>query len=148
MIATDPDAPSGRREAIEVDVRVIGATNADLPAEAEAGRFRHDLLDRLAFDVLTLPPLRARREDISLLADHFGRAMAQELDWTGFPGFGEAALADLLDYAWPGNVRELRNVVERAVADEEILRKLGIPEFYWNYVAESWRKQDRNLYGG
>lgn len=106
----------GGNETIEVDVRVIGATNADLPAEAEAGRFRLDLLDRLAFDVLTLPPLRERQDDIPLLAEHFGRAMAQEMDWPGFDGFSDAALADMLDYGWPGNVRELRNVVERAVA--------------------------------
>lgn len=98
-----------------VDVRLIAATNADLPALAESGRFRHDLLDRLAFDVLTVPPLRARREDILLLADHFGRAMAAELGWPAFPGFAAAALERLLAYPWPGNVRELKNVVERAL---------------------------------
>ncbi len=106
----------GGSETIQVDVRVIAATNADLPSEAAAGRFRHDLLDRLAFDVLTLPPLRERRDDIPLLAEHFGRAMAQELGFAGFAGFGEAALAALEGHGWPGNVRELRNVVERAVA--------------------------------
>ena len=65
---------------LSVDVRVIGATNVDLPAAAGSGGFRADLLDRLAFEVLTLPPLRARREDIPLLARHFGREMAKELD--------------------------------------------------------------------
>lgn len=98
-----------------VDVRLIAATNADLPALAESGRFRHDLLDRLAFDVLTVPPLRARKEDIPLLADHFGRAMAVELGWPAFPGFETVALERLLAYSWPGNVRELKNVVQRAV---------------------------------
>jgi psp operon transcriptional activator len=96
-------------------VRLIGATNLDLPSEAAAGRFRDDLLDRLAFDVLTVPPLRARREDVPLLAEHFGRAMAHELGWTDFPGFGRTAMGALLAHSWPGNVRELRNVVERAV---------------------------------
>ncbi len=105
----------GGNRTITVDVRVIGATTADLPAEAEAGRFRHDLLDRLSFDVLTLPPLRARTSDIVLLAEHFGRAMANELGWPKFPGFSGRVLAQLLQHRWPGNVRELRNVVERAV---------------------------------
>jgi len=98
-----------------VDVRLIAATNVDLPAAADAGRFRHDLLDRLAFDVLTVPPLRARNEDIPLLAEHFGRAMAGELGWQRFPGFSVGASARLLAHDWPGNVRELKNVVERAV---------------------------------
>ncbi|MBP2295942.1 phage shock protein operon transcriptional activator [Azospirillum rugosum] len=99
-----------------VDVRVIGATNADLPALAEAGRFRADLLDRLAFDVVTLPPLRARREDIPRLAEHFALGMVRELGRPLFPGFTPRAMDQLLDHAWPGNVRELRNAVERAVA--------------------------------
>ncbi|MDP6426484.1 MAG: phage shock protein operon transcriptional activator [Rhodospirillales bacterium] len=105
----------GGNQTLNVDVRVIGATNADLPSEADAGRFRHDLLDRLSFDVLTVPQLKARHADIPLLAFHFGRAMASELDWDGFPGFTKAAADRLLAHAWPGNVRELRNVVERAV---------------------------------
>jgi len=106
----------GGNAALQVDVRVIGATNVDLPAAAEAGVFRADLLDRLAFEVLTLPPLRARREDIPLLARHFGREMAKELDWPYFPGFSPAALDRLASHDWPGNVRELRNTVERSVA--------------------------------
>lgn len=106
----------GGSETIAVSVRVVAATNLDLPAEARAGRFREDLLDRLAFDVLTLPPLRARPGDVALLAEHFGRAMAADLGWEMFPGFSHAALGSLESYAWPGNVRELKNVVERAVA--------------------------------
>ena len=105
----------GGSATVQVDVRLIGATNVDLPSEAAAGRFRDDLLDRLAFDVLTVPPLRARRDDVPLLADHFGRAMAHDLGWRDFAGFSRDALAALLAYPWPGNVRELKNVVERAV---------------------------------
>jgi psp operon transcriptional activator len=105
----------GGSATVQVDVRVIGATNVDLPSEAAAGRFRQDLLDRLAFDVLTVPPLRDRREDIPLLAEHFGRAMAHDLGWPAFAGFGPDALDALLAHPWPGNVRELKNVVERAV---------------------------------
>ncbi|HYH20578.1 MAG TPA: phage shock protein operon transcriptional activator [Azospirillum sp.] len=102
-----------------VDVRVVGATNADLPALAEAGRFRADLLDRLAFDVVTLPPLRARPDDIPLLAEHFAIGMARELGRALFPGFTARALGDLRGHSWPGNVRELRNAVERSLAAAE-----------------------------
>ncbi|MGH6948250.1 MAG: phage shock protein operon transcriptional activator [Kiloniellales bacterium] len=106
----------GGDRTIKVEVRVVGATNLDLPAAAEAGTFRHDLLDRLSFDVLTVPPLRQRQDDIALLAQHFGRAMAHELEWPGFAGFTAEALDALEHHHWPGNVRELRNVVERALA--------------------------------
>ena len=105
----------GGTETQSVDVRVVGATNADLPAMAAVGTFRADLLDRLAFDVLTVPPLRARDGDVALLADHFGVAMAQELGLDFFPGFTADALDRMNAYGWPGNVRELKNVVERAV---------------------------------
>ena len=97
----------GGNEVHHVDVRVIAATNVDLPALAEGGRFRSDLLDRLAFDVVTVPPLRERDEDISLLAEHFGRGMTRELGREVFRGFTAAALARLTAYRWPGNVREL-----------------------------------------
>src|ERR1051326_9055304 len=79
----------GGNEVQEVDVRVIAATNVDLPEAAAAGRFRSDLLDRLAFDVVTVPPLRERREDIALLAEHFARVMVRELAREAFPGFTE-----------------------------------------------------------
>lgn len=105
----------GSNRVIRVDVRIVAATNEHLPALVEQGRFRADLLDRLSFEVVTLPPLRAREGDVALLAGHFGRRMASELGWPGWPGFGERALADLEAHGWPGNVRELRNVVERAV---------------------------------
>jgi psp operon transcriptional activator len=88
-----------------VDVRVIAATNVGLPALAEIGRFRSDLLDRQAFDVATVPPAR----------EHFGRGMTRELGREVFRGFTAAALARLTAYRWPGNVRELKNVVERSL---------------------------------
>ncbi len=104
----------GGAKEIAVDVRIVCAANVDLAALAQAGRFRADLLDRLAFDVLTLPPLRARGEDILLLARHFATRMARELGWSRFPGFTDRVEAALVAYPWPGNVRELKNVVERA----------------------------------
>ncbi len=110
----------GASEPVRVDVRLVGATNADLPAMAEAGQFRHDLLDRLSFEVLFLPALRERgRGDIDLLARSFAAAMAAELELPGVPEFSETARTALRNYAWPGNVRELKNVIERAVSRAE-----------------------------
>jgi psp operon transcriptional activator len=100
---------------VRVDVRIVAATNENLPALVEANRFRADLLDRLSFEVITLPPLRAREGDVPVLADHFGRRMAAELGWERWPGFSKTAMDTLIGYGWPGNVRELRNVIERAV---------------------------------
>ncbi len=105
----------GSNRPVRVDVRVVGATNEDLPALAAAHRFRADLLDRLSFEVVTLPPMRERTDDIILLASHFARRMAVELGWSGFPGFTRATQEALLAYSWPGNVRELKNVVERSL---------------------------------
>jgi psp operon transcriptional activator len=105
----------GGNDTIRTDVRIIGATNEDLPLLAREGRFRADLLDRLAFDVITLPPLRQRLDDIMPLAQHFAVKMSGELGLDLFQGFSESARELLMDFAWPGNVRELKNVVERAV---------------------------------
>jgi len=105
----------GASRPIRVDVRIVAATNEHLPDLVDSGRFRADLLDRLSFEVVTLPPLRAREGDVPVLADHFGRRMASELGWNHWPGFGATATALLETHDWPGNVRELRNVVERAV---------------------------------
>src|SRR5437764_1951136 len=109
----------GASRPISVDVRIVAATNENLPALVDRGKFRADLLDRLSFEVITLPPLRARQGDIPLLAEHFGRRMAVELDWPHWPGFTPRALAAFEAHPWPGNVRELRNVVERAVYRHE-----------------------------
>ncbi len=105
----------GGRKTMRVDVRLIAATNEDLPTLATSGSFRLDLLDRLAFDVITLPPLRHRQEDIPLLAEYFATNMAKELNRDYFAGFSEAAIDAIYAYDWPGNLRELKNVVERAV---------------------------------
>ena len=105
----------GASRSVQVDVRIVAATNEDLPQLAQQGLFRADLLDRLSFEVITLPPLRVREGDIHVLADYFGRRMSTELDWEVWPGFTQGALQALEDHQWPGNVRELRNVIERAI---------------------------------
>jgi len=105
----------GASRPIRVDVRIVAATNEHLPDKVDRHEFRADLLDRLSFEVVTLPPLRARSGDIVVLADHFGRRMAAEIGWDRWTGFGPTALDQLTSHRWPGNVRELRNVVERAV---------------------------------
>ena len=105
----------GGGDTLHVDVRVVAATNVHLPELAAAGKFRADLLDRLAFDVVTVPPLRARRDDIPRLAEHFATGMTRELGREVFAGFTERAVDTLTRHDWPGNVRELRNVVERSV---------------------------------
>ena len=121
---------SGEHAEQEVDVRVITASSIDLPASAARGEFRADLLYRLAFEVLTLPPMRARRDDILPLADHFGRKIAAELGADRFPGFAAEASEALLARDWPGNVRELKTVVERNtakawLADESLSDPIG-----------------------
>lgn len=105
----------GGSQPLQVDVRLVCATHADLPRMAKAGRFRADLLDRLAFDVVALPPLRQRPQDIMVMAEHFAIQMCREIDLPLFPGFTPLARRTLLDYGWPGNVRELKNVVERSI---------------------------------
>jgi len=132
----------GGSETIRTNVRIIGATNEDLPSLAEKGKFRADLLDRLAFDVITLPPLRQRPGDILTLANHFAVKMAGELGKDLFNGFSETAQKELMAYAWPGNVRELKNVVERAVytshEDEAIVNIVFDPfDSPWRPVDEA-----------
>jgi len=105
----------GGSDTLRVDVRIVGSTNADLKALARAGKFRWDLLDRIAFDVITVPPLRERVEDIMPLAHAFAINMTSELRRAYFPGFSPRASSALLRHAWPGNVRELKNAVERSV---------------------------------
>jgi two-component system response regulator HydG len=111
------------------DVRIVAATNRDLVAEVAAGRFREDLYYRLNVIAITAPPLRARREDIALLVDHFlGLYCAKNGRPRLHPTRG--ALERLMDYSWPGNVRELENVIERAVvlSRNETLNEADLPD--------------------
>jgi transcriptional regulator with GAF, ATPase, and Fis domain len=104
----------GEERTCRVNVRLVTATNRDLRAEAEAGRFRQDLYYRLSVFPVELPPLRKRKEDIPLLAEHFLRASARQLG-RAMPRLTLAAMQRLQQYDWPGNVRELQHVLERAV---------------------------------
>ncbi|MFA5256991.1 MAG: sigma 54-interacting transcriptional regulator [Opitutales bacterium] len=105
----------GGTQEVQVDVRIVGATNADLDGMVKEKQFKADLLDRLSFEVLHIPPLRARRGDIALLALHFASRMAGELGLDRAPEIHPRAIAQLEEYPWPGNVRELKNLIERAV---------------------------------
>ncbi|SFE47167.1 psp operon transcriptional activator [Phytobacter palmae] len=105
----------GGSQPLQVNVRLVCATNANLPEMVYKGTFRADLLDRLAFDVVQLPPLRQRQSDIMLMADHFAIQMCRELKLPLFAGFTDRARETLMRYSWPGNIRELKNVVERSV---------------------------------
>ena len=92
----------GGSKSVKVDIRLIAATNEDLPGLAQSGEFRADLLDRLAFDVITLPPLRERKDDIMMLAEHFAINMARELEMEVFSGFTEKAKRTLLESRYSG----------------------------------------------
>lgn len=123
----------GGSETLRVDVRIVGSTNSDLQRLATEGSFRKDLLDRLAFDVVTVPPLRERVEDIMPLAHAFAINMASELKWSYFPGFSPRISSALLRNRWPGNVRELKYTIERSVyrsADQDQpITKLALDPF-------------------
>jgi psp operon transcriptional activator len=121
----------GSSRPVEANARIVAATHADLPALAERGRFKQDLLDRLTFEVLFLPPLRQRKGDVLLLARHFAAKMAFEMGRTEVPAFAVEAAAALESYPWPGNVRELKNVVERAVyrSDSPLIREVVFNPF-------------------
>jgi psp operon transcriptional activator len=121
----------GSSESMEVDARIIAATNADLVALTAEGRFKQDLLDRISFEVLFLPALRERKEDILLLANHFATRMAFELGREEIAQFSEEAIAALETYSWPGNIRELKNLVERAVyrSDSSVITDIVFDPF-------------------
>jgi two-component system nitrogen regulation response regulator NtrX len=104
--------PVGGAASVRVDVRVLAATNKDLPVEIRAGRFREDLYFRLNVIPIFVPRLRDRQEDIPLLAEHFMAGFAREYG-RRVKMLDASAIAVLQDYLWPGNVRELRNVIER-----------------------------------
>src|SRR5262249_13196017 len=104
----------GETRSRKIDVRIIAATNRDLAAEVEAGRFRSDLFYRLNVFPIVNPPLRDRRADIPLLAQHFIRTSARRLRREP-PRLTETALRQLVSREWPGNIRELENLIERAI---------------------------------
>ena len=142
----------GGEDVLTCDVRVVAAANVDLPSLAEKGDFRADLLDRLAFDVITVAPLRARGDDAVLLADYFGQRMAHELG-KPFPGFSRAAEALFASHDWPGNVRELKNTSERAVyrilasREDDEFEKIPVSPDMLDPFASPWRPGAR-LGGG
>ncbi|MBV1909648.1 MAG: phage shock protein operon transcriptional activator [Kangiellaceae bacterium] len=122
----------GGNKTLKVDVRVVAATNEDLPSLARQGKFRADLLDRLAFDVITIPPLRHRAEDIMILARYFALEMTRELKRPFFAGFSQDAEQQLEAFPWPGNVRELKNVIERNIyktAEDETVESIQFDPF-------------------
>ena len=109
--------PVGSNEEVDVDVRIIAATNKDFEKEIGEGRFREDLYYRLSVIPIQLPPLRERREDIPLLARHFLETFRKTME-KPINGISPEAMRQLESYDWPGNVRELENTMERAVALE------------------------------
>lgn len=133
----------GGSKTLQVDVRVVAACNEDLPALVRQGRFRGDLLDRLAFDVLNLPPLRYRKEDIAELAEHFALRMCLELGYDFFSGFAPSAMQQLLGHDWPGNVRELKNVVERSIYRHADPGK-PVAEMVLDPFVSPWRTSSQN----
>ena len=137
----------GNAREMKVDVRLVSASNVDLWARAEAGKFRPDLLDRLSFEVITLPPLREREGDIPLLAHLFAARMARELGLDQVPTFTPAAAEALARHPWPGNVRELKNTVERQVfnLDQDFVLDLkGFASGRPNFAPDRNLKQPSN----
>jgi DNA-binding NtrC family response regulator len=120
----------GGNEEIEVDVRIIAATNRDLRKAAVEGKFREDLFYRLNVIPIVVPPLRQRREDVPLLVEHFTELLAVEMK-KRVDGVSAEAMTALMAHDWPGNVRELRNVLERGavVATGPVIQlaDLGLP---------------------
>lgn len=127
----------GSTEAVRVDVRLLGATNANLAALADGGKFKRDLLDRVSFEVIFVPPLRERKGDVMLLARYFAARMAGELGREEVPEFSREAVCALTGYGWPGNVRELKNVVERAVfrSEDTVVTRIDFDPFRSPYAS-------------
>jgi len=133
----------GSSTSIQTDVRIIAATNVDLSKKAERGLFMRDLLDRLSFEVLYLPPLRERKGDIPLLAHHFAARMAFEIGREDTPRFSQQALATLEAYDWPGNIRELKNATERAVyrSDSAVIYTIVFNPFQNPFASDDTTKK-------
>ena len=135
----------GSSASVEVDVRIIAATNSDLRAMASEGQFKQDLLDRLSFEVLFLPPLRQREGDILLLSNYFAGRMAFELGMQEMPYFSDRASQEIENYSWPGNIRELKNVVERAVyrSDTPLIDEIIFQPFNSPYAIEQKETEEK-----
>lgn len=133
----------GSSRTYRANVRLISATNADLPAEVAAGKFRQDLLFRLNTIQLHLPPLRERREDIELLAQHFLKQHVKRYQ-KSITGFDEGALLAMRDYSWPGNVRELDHAIERSVlmATGKVIRA---PDLGLNAASSAPRLEEMSI---
>jgi DNA-binding NtrC family response regulator len=121
--------PLGSNDPVSFDVRVLCATNKDLEAEVRAGRFREELLYRINVITIKMPPLRERKDDIPLLANHFLKRFERTLSRGGMR-FSKGAMKLLLGYAWPGNVRELENTIERAaiLAETDVVHSHDLPD--------------------
>lgn len=122
--------PVGSTRSVDVDVRVVAATNKDLAEEVKAGRFREDLFYRLQVVPVSLPPLRERDGDIAVLAKHFLKRHSMELNRPDL-SFSEESLAALSSYTWPGNIRELENLVERMaiLSEGDEIAASSLPEY-------------------
>jgi psp operon transcriptional activator len=143
----------GSSSSIHVDVRIVAATNADLFLMVQSGEFKQDLLDRLSFEVIYVPPLRKRKGDVLVLANHFAARMAFELGRDEIPRISSSALRALEGYSWPGNIRELKNVIERAVykSSSDNIKEISFNPFYNPYgeflekpVAKKEKSQDES----
>lgn len=137
----------GSSETRMTNVRIVGATNANLKQLSEKGLFKEDLLDRLSFDVIFVPPLRYRSGDILLLARSFAAKMAMEMGREELPIFSPEVEEEMVSYSWPGNVRELKNVVERAVyrAESKVIDKIETNPFNNPYSSHEKEKEDFNF---
>ncbi len=140
----------GSSDSIHVDVRIVAATNVDLFLMAQSGEFKQDLLDRLSFEVIYVPPLRKRKGDILVLANHFAARMAFELGRDEIPSISSQALKALEEYPWPGNIRELKNVIERAVYKSlsDKIKEISFDPFnnpYGDALANTVKKKKKSI---
>ncbi len=135
----------GGTERIELDIRIVAATNKDLRAEVTKGTFREDLFYRLNVVPIVIPPLRVRPDDVPLLAQHFLEKFNEE-NRKRFKGFTPEAMEVLMNYDWPGNVRELENNIERVVvlSDDSKVKPAHLPRF----IVNTEKKLIKNLFPG
>ncbi|MEI6408226.1 MAG: sigma 54-interacting transcriptional regulator [Bacteroidota bacterium] len=143
----------GSNKTIQIDVRIIAATNRDLNKEVQAGRFRQDLYYRLYIFPITLPPLRARKEDIPLLTSHFIQKYNKKIG-KNIQGLSHKAMQEMMNYNWPGNIRELEHVMERSVIinHSKLIQHLDLPDTSKKriiaepaeFLIKTWEQQERD----